>query len=332
MQLFVGSVICVLLSLSFPGIVSKLENNITQCGDFFFQGKAPVFPDILNDSITQNDSYEIICQTYKNKSRFATLYNTTNKIPVFSAYKYTGTYQTTNRLGQMGQLWMTESQLEPSGAEMSEPFVKQARNQDYWIKKNVYTCTPGALFPISHAADNETAESTLTLTNSVPLKDDFREGLWSLVENTTKEDMDINCRDNNNNIVAYVLTGAIAGNNKMNNRVNIPTLVWTAFCCFNKETLYSRGFWAENKPEKKTEIKLKSLKVVQEYLKKKFGKPVELFSNNCSVNASQLKPILNESQCHNKCHPLLQYVTEFIHYILNDIILQGISNMLVSTE
>nr|XP_055075380.1 endonuclease domain-containing 1 protein-like [Misgurnus anguillicaudatus] len=274
MRLFVASVICV---LSFPVIICKLENNITQCGDFFFRGKAPVFQDILNDSVTQNDSYEIICQTYNNTVRFATLYTTTNKIPVFSAYKYTGTYQTTNTLGQMGQLWMTESQLEPLGVEMSEPFVKQARNQDYWIKKNIYKYIPGALFPIRHAADNETAESTLTLTNSVPLKEDFRKGLWSLVENTTKEDMDSNCRDNNNNIVAYVLTGAIAGNNKMHNRVNIPTLVWTAFCCFNRETLYSRGFWAENKADKKTEIKLKSLKVVQEYLKKKLG-TVELFA------------------------------------------------------
>ncbi|XP_055075380.2 endonuclease domain-containing 1 protein [Misgurnus anguillicaudatus] len=325
MRLFVGSVICVLLALNFPGIVSKLENNITQCGDFFFQGKAPVFPEILNDSVTQNDSYEIICQTYKNKSRFATLYNTTNKIPIFSAYKYT--YQTTNRLGQMGQLWMTESQLEPLGVEMSEPFVKQARNQDYWIKKNIYKYIPGALFPIRHAADNETAESTLTLTNSVPLKDDFRKGLWSLVENTTKEDMDINCRDNNNNIVAYVLTGAIPGNETLHNRVNIPSLVWTAFCCFNRTSLYSRGYWAENKPRNETEIDLKSLDDLQKFLRTNLQIEVQLFNNNCSVNASQLRPILNASECHNKCHPLLQYVTEFILYIL-----QGISNMLVSTK
>ncbi|KAI7789985.1 endonuclease domain-containing 1 protein-like [Triplophysa rosa] len=288
MRLLVASVVCVLLALSFPGIVSKLEDNITACGDFFFEDKSPVIPGILEDSVTQDNRYKIICQKYKNKIRFATIYDTTNRIPVFSAYKYTGTNNFTRP--EIPRIWRTESQLEPSDAEMQVPFSKQARNQDYWIK-DTCNCTHGTLFPINHTADTETANSTFTLTNSVPERSGFREEIWNVVEKTTKEVMDRYCRDNNNNIVAYVLTGAVPSKaSKLNNRVNIPSNVWTAFCCYNRtETSWvSKTFKAENKAKNVT-ITLKSLEILQSFLTKELGVNVELFKNNCDVVASQFR-------------------------------------------
>lgn len=264
-----------LLAMSFPGIVSKLEDKFTKCADFFFKKKPPV---ILKDSEAQDNHYKIICQKYKNKIKFATLYDTANKIPVFSAYKYTGT-----RNFKRPQItWMIEPQLEPLSDEMREPFVKQARNQDYWIDHSC-TCTPDALFSMNHTADRETAESTLTLTNSVPQKKGFRDGLWNLVEETIKQNMDSNCRDNNNNIVAYVLTGAIAGNEKLNKRVNIPSHVWTAFCCYNRTTRswITWSYRAENiRHNNVNNIALQHLEALQNFLNEKFGENVMLF-NNC---------------------------------------------------
>ncbi|XP_065137787.1 endonuclease domain-containing 1 protein-like [Paramisgurnus dabryanus] len=277
MRLFVASGVFVLLALSVPGIVSKLEDNITQCGDFFFDEKPPVIPGILEDSVAQNNHYKIICQKYKNKIRFATLYDTTNKIPVFSAYKYTGT--TEFRRPQMP--WMIEPQLDPSGGEMHEPFVKQTRNQDYWIDHSD-TCTPDALFSVNHTADRETAESTFTLTNSVPQKKGFRDGIWNFVENETKKYMDSNCTDHQNNTVAYVLTGAVPGNGKVNKRVNIPSHVWMAFCCYNSTSWNTWSYKAENKRHNAvTTIRLKSLEELQNFLTEKFKKNITLFNNNC---------------------------------------------------
>ncbi len=66
-----------------------------------------MIPSILNNSVSQdNNRYKLICQKYQNAYKFATLYDTTNKIPVFSAYIYTGSYR-----GRPHILWKIEPQV-----------------------------------------------------------------------------------------------------------------------------------------------------------------------------------------------------------------------------
>ncbi|KAA0709972.1 Endonuclease domain-containing 1 protein [Triplophysa tibetana] len=285
MGLLVACVVCVLLALSFPGIVSKLEDKLTKCGDFFFEEESPLIHGILENSEPQNNDYRVVCQKYKNKIRYATLYDTGKKIPLFSAYKYTGTKVFVKQ--ESLQTWMIELELEPKDAEMSVPFENQARNKDYWIK-NTYKYFPGTLFSMSHTADEETAESILTLTNSVPQTNGFRDGIWNLVDQTTKESMENDCIDNNDNLVAYVMTGAVPGNTMLNQRVNVPSYMWTAFCCYNSTTTswVSKAYYTENKRKKATKIKLKSLEDLQGFLTTKLGGKVELFKNNCSLDDS----------------------------------------------
>ncbi|XP_051991423.1 endonuclease domain-containing 1 protein-like [Xyrauchen texanus] len=277
MQLFIS----VLLVLGFQISLSEVVN-FSECSEFFHKGKPPVITGILENSRSK-DSYKTICQKYNNKYRFATLYETTNRSPVFSAYKYTKREEFTRPANE----WMVEPQLEPSDGEMSLPYVNQATTEDYWGDN--YKLNHGHLFPCCHAMDEDTAKSTFTLTNIVPQSVSFNKGSWNHMERKTRDDMDKYCRDrkDSNRVLAHVLTGAVPGNNKLNKRVNVPSHMWMAFCCYNssKTSLVSQAYWAQNKEENfdgKT-IDEKSLQELQEFLRTQWKKNVLLFDNNCSV-------------------------------------------------
>lgn len=51
-----------------------------KCADIFANGASP--------TILHGHQYKQICQTLKKKVYYATLYDTDNKIPVYSAYKF----------------------------------------------------------------------------------------------------------------------------------------------------------------------------------------------------------------------------------------------------
>lgn len=133
---------------------------------------------------------------------------------------------------------------------------------------------------MSHAADRDTAISTLTLTNSVPQKSGR---IWNRVENRTREKMDTYCWDNRTErTVAYVLTGVIPGNEMLNKRVNIPLDMWTAFCCYNTRarSWVSKTYNAK-KYNNSVNITLMSLEDLLIILRQKWGRKLELFNNNC---------------------------------------------------
>ncbi|XP_038842082.1 endonuclease domain-containing 1 protein-like [Salvelinus namaycush] len=182
---------------------------------------------VQNQGQNQN-RYKLICQKYKNIYRFATLYDTTNRIPVFSAYTFTG--PPTDR--RPNQRWMIEPQIE---------YQHQAGDNDYKNSIPSKGVNRGHLFPSSHAHDLDTQKSTFTLTNIVPQVVSFNGGSWNEMECKVKTTLNLSehCRNNNNKTEAYVVTGAVPIINKLNNRVNIPDLLWTAYCCYNN-TLNNR--------------------------------------------------------------------------------------------
>ncbi|XDV33826.1 hypothetical protein PO909_004094 [Leuciscus waleckii] len=281
MRLFVVSM---LLVFGFPFIMTDVVKTFKKCSQFFFKDQPPVIPGILKNSVSKKQNqYKIICQKYNNIHRYATLYDITSKIPIFSAYKYTG-HQNGDRVP-----WMVELKLEDLNAGMSEVCSNQACNRDYM--NNKMDVNRGHLFPCCHAADQDTVASTFTLTNIVPQNINFNRGSWSRMEQTVGEFMNSHCSDENNpgEILAYVLTGAVPSTppHILNNKVNIPSHMWTVFCCYNSKSkkYESQAHWAENIDESKEEGKkiiiVKTLKELQDFLKSKYNKVSSLFKNDC---------------------------------------------------
>lgn len=76
-----------ILHLSITPSVTEVVQSRSECKEFFLDEIPQWIPRI---KVYDNNQYKIICQTYDDKRRFVTLYDTKNKIPVFSAFKYRG--------------------------------------------------------------------------------------------------------------------------------------------------------------------------------------------------------------------------------------------------
>ncbi|CAB1345635.1 unnamed protein product [Coregonus sp. 'balchen'] len=275
-----------LLPPSLSHVVGKFSD-VPECSDFFLDRTTPNLPDILvGGTVKDQNRYKPICQKYKNSYRFATLYDTINKIPVFSAYTFTGP-PTGKRPDH--QPWMIEPQLNniKNSPKMSEDKGQspdhQAGNNDYKNSIDSNGVNRGHLFPCSHAHDLETQESTFTLTNIVPQVVSFNGGSWNKMEDYVRTTLQKDCLDNNGKIKAYVVTGAVPSeSNTLKNRVNIPDLLWTAYCCYNsnQRQWVAEAHWGENQKEDVKEgktLRTESLGA----LENKLNKGVKVFPDQC---------------------------------------------------
>ncbi|XP_038842075.1 endonuclease domain-containing 1 protein-like [Salvelinus namaycush] len=268
------------------------------------KGTTPNLPGILVDGTVQNQGqnqnrYKPICQLFNNIYRFATLYDTFNRIPVFSAYTFTGP-PTDPRPDEP---WMIEPQLE---GENNSPIMQkigggqyehQAGNYDYGKlkrknSKNYNAVNRGHLFPNSHAHDLETQESTFTLTNIVPQVVSFNDGSWREMEENVRKKLMTDCFSDNRNIEAYVVTGAVPSkSNTLNKRVNIPQLLWTAFCCLDKNKIdnktnkkkkwMAKAHWGWNNKVQKETLNQLTLGELEEKLNEYHTDPVKVFPEDC---------------------------------------------------
>ncbi|XP_042169390.1 endonuclease domain-containing 1 protein-like [Oncorhynchus tshawytscha] len=256
------STLLLLLSLLPPALSHVVErfSDVTDCETFFLEGTTPNLPGILvGGKVQDQNRYKPICQKYKKTYMFATLYDTTNMIPVFSAYTFTGVGPS----GTRPDTWMIEPQLDGGiepvmGLEKQGViYTHQAVNQDYDEYGKDKKVNKGHLFPKSFAHQPVNQDSTFTLTNAVPQLKTFNEGSWGKMECTVRKILLKQCLDNNGQPKAYVLTGAVPSvNNKLNNRVNIPDLLWTAYCCYNskKKEWMAKAHWGENQEETNKQV------------------------------------------------------------------------------
>ena len=128
--------------------------------------------------------------------------------------------------------------------------MKKPTHQASLIDYRSETYNKGHLFPSSHASDKVVQKSTFTMTNAVPQDKTFNVGSWGRMEENVKDRMDELCYNQNDQSEAFVVTGAIPSANTppLNNKVNIPTILWTAFCCYNKVSgkWLAYAHWGDN--------------------------------------------------------------------------------------
>ncbi|CAC5405906.1 unnamed protein product [Mytilus coruscus] len=239
----------VVIFLSFNFVKLEVSPNFKKCiDDFFYQKTAPKLKGLVGS--TQ------ICQRLENHYYYATDYDTTNRIPYYSAYTLSF-----DKCGNRYNGWFVEPQLanknDPSMVKINRANnkvstfgSKQAVNVDY--TGSGYD--RGHLNPqLYHCETNDSRKATNTLTNIAPQVPSFNQGIWNVFETTLYDISKKYC-----DFVGarrYFITGVLPSNNRFigNGRVNIPDHYWTAVCCDSssangalRDEGWSAGFVGEN--------------------------------------------------------------------------------------
>ncbi|XP_038672208.1 endonuclease domain-containing 1 protein-like [Scyliorhinus canicula] len=215
------SFLLLLLTLLHPGTVPGEVVRDFQTCNWFFQNMVPPqgFP---------NRGRVKICQRYKNHYHYATLYRTDHRIPVYSAYRYPCSLGSSD--GYRPSPWFQEPQIDDQnaattmGSRSTYVSERQAVDKDY--QDSGYN--RGHLYPFA-LNEWESATSTCTLTNAVP-EDHAANVNWYQEAESIVQKLARICRKSDRSM--YLVTGAAnPSGTKINNRVSVPGLVWTALCC-----------------------------------------------------------------------------------------------------
>uniref|UniRef100_A0A8C8VR34 Endonuclease domain containing 1 n=1 Tax=Pelusios castaneus TaxID=367368 RepID=A0A8C8VR34_9SAUR len=273
--------------LAFPGfsqgrVVGVDVAGFAECNEFFY-GETPPEGFVKPFHVK-------ICQRYNKEPRFATLYSTEDKIPLYSAFKYT-------KAAQRGQeSWLVEPQLDDPGNDLEEMMreadavaavnnlgASQALSTDY-VDSGYER---GQLNPSSlNEADFQLA--TYTLTNAVPMTPSLSKSWYREVENVVDQALVPHCA---NRARLYLVTGAVPSSLRVKAKVSIPESLWLAACCDAPEA-WSVGFVKHMSEESRIE----GLSV--EELEKQLPSGTHLFKSNCG----------GDSQSQEKMEAVLQAV------------------------
>ncbi|XP_036431407.1 endonuclease domain-containing 1 protein-like [Colossoma macropomum] len=229
-------------------VQGKVVGVFKDCDHFFVGKKPPTFNNqLIPDTQRQND-FRLICQTQKSNPttagdfEYATLYDIINRIPVYSAYRYYT--RPPGAVITRDTAWKIEPQVDDRGSQVQQMIQQrhskiplafrgryQALNKDYAHS----SYDKGHLYPVNHAHNQDAADGTFTLTNAAPQNCDFNKKWYNMVEHFVSNKLDAKRK----NSAAYIVTGVLPSQAKFItdvngvNRVNVPSLFWTAFCCEN---------------------------------------------------------------------------------------------------
>ncbi|XP_016105213.1 endonuclease domain-containing 1 protein-like [Sinocyclocheilus grahami] len=255
-----------MLSLLSGGSARVVQNFESECGPFFANGRSPTrFPGL---------QYRQICQMQNNVDYYATFYDTDNKIPVYSAYKFEGIMHCKRQAS-----WYIEPQIDdnnggPNMASKGSVDIqvrgnRQALNRDYY--RSGYH--RGHLAPVYLANSQSCAYATFTLTNAAPQADNFNSVLWWNVEKLMAQHLERKCHLQ----PVYIVTGVVPGTNNINNRVNIPSHFWTAYCCLDNNNRCSDSQGAIGINDNNSNIEYMSVADLEEELEYLYGRTFQLF-------------------------------------------------------
>ncbi|ROI62426.1 Endonuclease domain-containing 1 protein [Anabarilius grahami] len=249
MTLLLHVLMLFLLSGGSAEVVKDFEQ---KCGQFFAGGKSPT-------TFTGKPQYRQICQTLNGVVYYATYYDTINKIPVYSAYKFAGIMGCKRQNN-----WYIEPQLDENNAPSDMKLEKDVTIQGLGVRQalNSYyegfgkDYHKGHLAPVYQAQSQSCASATFTLTNAAPQNSSFNSGQWRVLEENIAKYLSKQCLEKRYSV--FIVTGVVPGpKNTQNDKMNMPSHFWTAFCCLDQNNIckISRGYIGENyniTPEEKT--------------------------------------------------------------------------------
>ncbi|XP_061847511.1 endonuclease domain-containing 1 protein [Colius striatus] len=211
----------------FPGfsrgrVVGEDEAGFAEC-NVFFPGQVP--PEGFTEPF-----HVKICQQYNKEPRFATLYSTKDKTPLYSAFKYTKAAQTEE------EDWLVEPQIDDPENDLPEMVreadivgtvanlgTNQALASDY-----VGSGYERGLLNPSGLHGEEFQVATYTLTNAVPLSPSLSKSWHRDIGRVVEQALAPQCSQKDH---LYLLAGAIPSSVRANGKVSVPEALWLAACC-----------------------------------------------------------------------------------------------------
>ncbi|XP_016112357.1 endonuclease domain-containing 1 protein-like [Sinocyclocheilus grahami] len=240
-----------LSSVCFFALSEVVGNNFKECKEFFLDTAPPDFTPPAGVSVKP------ICQCIwddndKKMYLYATLYSTTWKIPVYSAYVF---YESKS-IGRCDP-WYIEPQLDGDSEPCMRPKgygsnigTNQAVNSDY--EKSGYD--KGHLYPVLHTDNHLSMLATSTLTNAAPQNPDFNRKTWLEHERAVTEDLE-SCDE-----AAYVVTGVVPDTKTIpNKKVTVSKYYWRATCCLKNNQYTGKGYYGPDNNGKVEESTIKDL-------------------------------------------------------------------------
>ncbi|XP_053551309.1 endonuclease domain-containing 1 protein [Bombina bombina] len=284
------SFILLLISLA-NAALAKVSVGFNDCRGFFYASTPPQGFESISSQMTP------ICQMYEgyNNPFFASLYHKQNRYGLYSAYilatrpgDVVGADQTFRLEPQLVDTRLpstimlqpaTETAIRNLGLSgVAGDLIRnvQAVNSDY-TGSNYHK---GHLNPNADHPDGPAQKVTYTLTNVAPMYGALNSGAWRNNEMRVR------------NIAAscskmHVITGVVPGNNWISvngvQRINIPSHVWSAYCCLdnNSRPIKAEGSLASNSVNSVTTGL--SISNLQNQLRSLIGvSTITLFQNNCA--------------------------------------------------
>ncbi|XP_037697089.1 endonuclease domain-containing 1 protein [Choloepus didactylus] len=260
-------------------IVGEEEAGFGECNKFFYAETPPAG--------LEADSHVKICQRSEGAERFATLYSTRDRIPVYSAFR-----AARPGAGGVEQRWLVEPQIDDPASNLEEVIneadaitsvtnlgSKQALNTDYLDSDY----QRGQLYPVSLSNALQTA--TFTLTNAAPMTPSFRERWYMNLNGLMDRALTPQCGHEED---LYIIAGAVPSEHRVKDKVAVPKFVWLAACCAVP------GGWAMGFVKHTRDGDIIEDVMVKD-LEKLLPFNVQLFRNNCAEteqDTEKMKKIL----------------------------------------
>ncbi|NWX33024.1 ENDD1 protein, partial [Notiomystis cincta] len=276
------SIVLLLCISVFPGfsqgrVVREDETGFAEC-NVFFPGQVP--PEGFTEPF-----HVKICQQYNKEPRFATLYSTKDKIPLYSAFKFTKPAQSE------AENWLVEPQIDDPENDLPEMVheadiggtvanlgANQALTSDY-----VGSGYERGLLNPSLLNEEDFQVATYTLTNAVPLSPALSKSWHEHIGKVVEQALAPHCSKMDH---LYLLAGAIPSSVQVKGKVSVPERLWLAACCDAPQG-WSLGL------VKKTSDKNSLADLTVRELEKQLLPGVHLFKGSCGEDKkSQEKSVV----------------------------------------